>query len=173
MPEIVVVEYDPQWPAAFAAEQERVAAAVGDAAAAIEHIGSTAVPGLPAKPILDVVVGLRDMAAVPAAVMALAELGYERAPDGDFPGRVFLRRAAHHLSLTPYGGAYWNDQLAFRDALRSDPKLRDRYARLKRRLAATHEDQAAYTRAKTDLVRDALLAAGHTPRSGWAAERDR
>jgi GrpB-like predicted nucleotidyltransferase (UPF0157 family) len=77
----------------------------------------------------------------------------------------------HHLSLTPHRGAYWEDQLAFRDALRGSPELRERYGRLKRELAATHDDAEAYTRAKTALVREALLAAGHPPRSGWAAQR--
>ena len=176
MSAIVVVEYDPEWPVAFAAEQARLAATVGEPAAAIEHIGSTAVPGLAAKPILDIAVGLIDMAAVPAVVEDLARLGYQRAPDGDFAGRVFCRRVApagaltHHLSLTPHGGPYWEDQLAFRDALRASRELRERYDRLKRRLAATHDDPGEYTRAKTALVRDALLAAGHTPRSGWAAQ---
>jgi GrpB-like predicted nucleotidyltransferase (UPF0157 family) len=88
---------------------------------------------------------------------------------------VFLRRAApggavtHHLSLTPHGGPYWKDQLAFRDALRASPELCERYGRLKGRLAATHDDAESYTRAKTAFVRDALRAAGHVPRSGWAA----
>jgi GrpB-like predicted nucleotidyltransferase (UPF0157 family) len=148
---------------------------VGGEAVGIEHIGSTAVPGLPAKPIIDIAVGLRDVGATDAAVRALEPLGYVRAPEGDFEGRVFLRRTAHdgvathHLSLTVHGGDYWVDHLAFRDALRASPELCRRYGELKRALAAEHDDVERYTRAKTALVRDALLAAGHTPRSGWAA----
>ena len=173
---IVVSEPDRSWAAAFGAERERIAAALGDAAAGIEHIGSTAVPGLPAKPIIDIVVALHDMAAAPDCIPALEGIGYQRAPGGDFEGRLFLRRigtdggATHHLSLTPLGGGYWVDHLAFRDALRANPDLCRRYGDLKRRAAAQHEDVEDYTRAKTELVRDALLAAGHTPRSGWAAE---
>ncbi len=101
--------------------------------------------------------------------------GYERAEWGDFGERLFLRRRSadgsvtHHLSLTTVGSSYWDDHLAFRDALRASPELCERYATLKRDQAAAHEDIDAYTRAKTALVRDALLSVGHRPRSGWAA----
>jgi GrpB-like predicted nucleotidyltransferase (UPF0157 family) len=166
---ILVADYDPRWPAAFAAERDRIAAALGDDVA-IEHIGSTAVPGLPAKGIIDIAAGLPAGADVAACVAALAALGYRREPAGDFEGRVFLRRPAHHLSLTPLGSAYWIEHLAFRDALRADPALAERYGRLKRRLAREHAEGEAYTRAKTALVREALNAAGVVPRSGWAAE---
>lgn len=173
---IVVADHDPGWAAVFAAERDRVAAAVGDAAAGIEHIGSTAVPGLPAKPIIDIVVGLHDMASADACIAALVALGYERAPDDDFEGGLFLRRvgpdgvATHHLSLTAHASACWADHLAFRDALRNDAGLSRRYGELKRRLATEHDDRETYTRAKTALVREALLSVGHNPRSGWAAE---
>jgi GrpB-like predicted nucleotidyltransferase (UPF0157 family) len=165
---ILVTAYDPGWPAAFAAERERIAASLGDVP--IEHIGSTAVPGLPAKPIIDIAVGLPADAGSDACVAALAALGYRREPAGDFAGRVFLRRPAHHLSLTPRGSAYWVEHLAFRDALRADSELARRYGELKRRLAREHDDAEAYTRAKTALVREALVGAGVVPRSGWASE---
>jgi GrpB-like predicted nucleotidyltransferase (UPF0157 family) len=176
VPRIVVAEHDVEWTAAFAAERERLSAVVGDAALGIEHIGSTAVPGLPAKPIIDIVVGLRSMAAADACIGALVAAGYERASENDFEGRLFLRRvgpdgaATHHLSLTAHGSAFWEDHLAFRDALRGSAVLCRRYAELKRRLAAEHDDVGLYTRAKTALIREALLSVGHTPRSGWAAE---
>ena len=166
--QIVVADYDPAWPREFAAERERIRPAVG--AAPVEHIGSTAVPGLPAKPIIDLVVG-----ASAACIRGLVELGYERAEWGDFGERLFLRRclpdgrATHHLSLTAVGSSYWEDHLAFRDALRASAELRSRYATLKREQAAAHDDIDAYTRAKTALVREALLSIGHRPRSGWAA----
>ena len=86
------------------------------------------------------------------------------APDGT---------ATHHLSLTTVGSTYWLDHLAFRDALRGDDGLRDRYGALKREQAAAHEDIDAYTRAKTALVREALLSVGHRPTSGWAADTGR
>ena len=170
MAKIVVADYDPAWAQAFAAERERLRPAVGEAP--LEHIGSTAVPGLPAKPIIDMVAGVEDPA---ACISPLLEHGYERAEWGDFGERLFLRRRSadgsvtHHLSLTTVGSSYWDDHLAFRDALRASPELCERYATLKRDQAAAHEDIDAYTRAKTALVRDALLSVGHRPRSGWAA----
>ena len=201
---ITVVPYDPGWEAAFEAERGRVEAALGAASAAVEHIGSTAVPGLAAKPIIDLMAGLRPASALDSGgrrlerrghvgntgtvdlaealgdlgrcVAPLLGLGYERTPEGDFPGRVFLRRlgadgaATHHLSLTEHDGAYWRDQLAFRDALRRDPRLRGRYAELKATLARESASRLEYTQGKTELVREALAAAGHVPRSGWASE---
>ena len=168
MSKIVVADYDPGWPDAFEAERSRIRPAIGEAP--VEHIGSTAVPGLPAKPIIDLMAG-----ASAASIPGLLELGYERAEWGDFGERLFLRRRApdgrvtHHLSLTTVGSSYWEDHLAFRDALRASPSLCERYAALKREQAAAHEDIDAYTRAKTSLVREALLSVGHRPRSGWAA----
>jgi GrpB-like predicted nucleotidyltransferase (UPF0157 family) len=172
---IVVREYDSSWPAVFAAERERLTAALGDDVA-VEHIGSTAVPGLAAKPIIDIAAGLRDDAAIAGAIQVAAGLGYVREPAGDFEERRFLRRLGpdgeptHHLSLTRRGSAYWIEHLAFRDALRADAGLMRRYGELKQRLAGESEDMDAYTRAKTALVREALIGAGHTPASGWAAE---
>ena len=117
------------------------------------------------------------MASGATCVAALVAVGYQRAPDGDFDGRLFLRRvpsdgaATHHLSLTAHGSAYWADHLALREALRASPELCERYGQLKRRLAAAYDDPETYTRAKPALIGDALLAAGQTPRSGWAAEQ--
>lgn len=136
----IVCDYDPSWPRAFEAERRLLEARLGSAIEGIEHIGSTSVPGLAAKPLIDIMVAV-SAEQVPGCVDALAELRYRRRADRDFPGRVFLRRldshgrATHHLSLTEPGGAYWRDQLAFRDALRADRELAARYAELKRALA--------------------------------------
>jgi GrpB-like predicted nucleotidyltransferase (UPF0157 family) len=167
---IVVVEYDPEWPAEFERERAAVAAVLGDRAIAIEHIGSTAVPGLAAKPLIDLMAGLADFEQAPACLELLEAAGHERALEGDFPGRRFLIRPARHLSLTPHEGDYWRDQLAFRNALRADPELARAYGELKAQLAEIHDDPEDYTRAKTDFVVAALRAVGHRPRSGWAAE---
>jgi GrpB-like predicted nucleotidyltransferase (UPF0157 family) len=123
---VVVADPDPGRHDAFAAERRRIAAVLGDEAAAIEHIGSTAVPGLPAKPIIDIAVGLRDGADAARCVPALAALEYRRDPSGDFDGRVFLRRVgsdggpSHHVSLTPHGSDRLLKHVAFPDALRAD-----------------------------------------------------
>jgi GrpB-like predicted nucleotidyltransferase (UPF0157 family) len=174
--EIRVVDHDAGWRRAFEAEHDRLRAVLGPLGCGVEHIGSTAVPGLAAKPILDIMVGVARQELVEAAVSRLAELDYDRRPAGDFPGRTFLRRidtrgrVTHHLSLTVKGGGYWRDQLTFRDALRRDPYLVRRYADLKRELAARSPHRDIYTREKTAFVREVLLGVGHVPQTGWASE---
>lgn len=131
---------------------------------AIEHVGSTAVPGLASKPVLDVDIAIRDLAAWAELVAPLRALGYEHQPAGDFEDRRFFRRFERgvrraHVSLTELGSAYWCDHLRFRDALRADPRLAARYGDLKRRLAReVGHDRAAYTDGKDGFVREVLAA---------------
>jgi GrpB-like predicted nucleotidyltransferase (UPF0157 family) len=174
--EIQVVAYDAGWRQAFEVEADRVRATLGPLAQGVEHIGSTAVPGLAAKPVVDMMVGVSSEDAVEPAAGRLTALGYERLPAADFPGRTFMRRldeagrATHHLSLTVHAAGYRTDQLTLRDALRRDPSLVQRYAELKRELATRSADTTTYTGAKTDFLREVLLGAGHAPRTGWASE---
>lgn len=161
-----LVAHDPAWPALFAAERARLAAALGPALPlAVEHIGSTAVPGLVAKPVLDLLGAYPPGADVRAYVAALVAAGWQHRGEQGIPGREFFRRGeprAWHLHLAVQGGTFWRDHLAFRDALRADPALRDAYAALKSDLAARHpRDREAYTDGKTAFVRrvvDAALA---------------
>lgn len=175
--DVVIVDYDPRWPDAFSRERARIEAALGELALAVEHHGSTAVPGLAAKPVLDVMVAVERVTAVHEHTRRLEAAGYERRPIGDLPGRLYFRRFEHgirrvHLSLTELDCDYWREHLAFRDALRADPELAGRYVALKRELASRYpHDRIAYTEAKTDFIREVLqrvLAAA--PRSGWAGE---
>lgn len=171
----IIHGYDPRWPDAYTAERERINAQVGPHVEAIEHIGSTSVPGLAAKPLIDIMLAVRPDS-LQECVDELGQLGYRRDQGGDFPGRVFLRRLdaqgepTHHVSLTGLGSPYWQDQLAFRDALRADPGLANDYAELKRTLANKHGRGVAYTQAKTDFIRRALASIGHRPQSGWASK---
>lgn len=159
---VVVVAYDEAWPARFEAERGRVAGVLGDAAARIEHVGSTAVPGLAAKPVVDLDAVLRDPDDWERHVEPLAALGYARYRRGDFADRRFLRRfedgrRVAHLSLVGPGSPVLAQHLALRDLLRGDPALAARYARLKRELAERHaDDRDAYTFAKTAFVLEAL-----------------
>lgn len=172
----MIRDYDPAWPVAFETERRRLRAQLGRRMEAVQHIGSTSVRGLAAKPLIDMMLAVRPDN-LQHCIDELAELGYRRDQSGDFPGRVFLRRLdargepTHRLSLTELGSPYWRDQLAFRDALRAGPALVADYAELKRTLADTHGRALAYTRAKTDFIRRALLSVGHQPESGWASER--
>jgi UDP-N-acetylmuramate--alanine ligase len=174
---VVLAEPDPSWRVLFEEERTRIAAALGVAACAIEHVGSTAVPGLPAKPVVDAVVGLDGDLDADRLATSLSRLDYERRPEGDFPGRLFFVRPARgseprwHLSVCVRGGACWRDQLAFRDALRLGGDLARRYGELKRELAGGRaDDRLAYPRAKAGFVREAL-AAGDASAAGPLAGR--
>ncbi|MFG6414128.1 GrpB family protein [Roseateles sp. DC23W] len=163
-----LAEPDPGWPAQFDATAAALRAVLGDTPGAIEHIGSTAVPGLCAKPVLDLMLGVDNLAAVEARTTALAALGYRYRPayETELPERRYFVRDATgdmprvHLHAVVRGGVLWRDHLAFRDALRADAALAQRYGELKRALAARHAaDKAAYTEAKAPFIR-AVLAAG-------------
>ena len=175
MEPVVLVDYDPEWPRAFEGERDRIARALGPLALAVEHHGSTAVPGLAAKPILDIMVAVARLDEVEEHERRLVAAGYDRREVGDLPGRLYFqrwidRRRHVHLSLTELGSDFWREHLVFRDALRRDPKLLQAYADLKRDLAARYrEDRLGYTDAKTGFIRKALRSAmAEAPRSGWA-----
>jgi len=129
---------------------------------AVEHVGSTAVPGLAAKPVIDIVVGVRRLKDAAACAAPLAAIGYECVPEyeAEIPDRRYFRKGpfggrTHHLHMVEFGGAFWRRHLAFRDWLRTHPEDAARYGALKRELAATHEaDREAYTEAKNAFVRE-------------------
>jgi GrpB-like predicted nucleotidyltransferase (UPF0157 family) len=159
-----VVPYDPAWPALFAAESARLRAALGPGLPlAVEHVGSTAVPGLAAKPILDLAGGVPPGAAVAPYVAALVRAGWVHRGEQGIPGREFFRRGeprAYHLHLSARDGAFWREHLAFRDALRASDALRDAYAALKRDLAERFpRDREAYIEGKGAFVRDVVARA--------------
>jgi len=162
---ITIQEYDPQWPEEFETLRSRIAQVLDELAAAIEHIGSTAVPGLAAKPIIDVDILLRSAADFPLVCARLASLGYEHQGDLGVAGREAFRTApgqlAHHLYVCPPGSPEYSRHIAFRDYLRSHPQDASVYAALKRNLAdKSATDREAYTQGKTDFVRQMLRRAG-------------
>lgn len=129
-----------------------------------EHIGSTAVPGLAAKPVIDVQAAVGDLDCAAAVGQALSRFGWHLVPPNldarrwrRFLVKVVDEHRAAHLHLLPAGSPRWAKQLAFRDALRADPALVHRYAELKRTLAMQHPtDREAYTEGKADFVRRVL-----------------
>jgi NAD-dependent protein deacetylase/lipoamidase len=150
---VAVVDYDPEWPERFAEESERIRAALGDNCVEIHHIGSTAVPGLAAKPVIDISVGLRDLDLSDDKVASMMDLGYEFLGDFGLPGRLFFRkggaRSTHHVHAVVLGGENWSRHLAFRDYLRSHPDEARLYGEQKRRLAAdVDHDWYAYVERK-------------------------
>jgi GrpB-like predicted nucleotidyltransferase (UPF0157 family) len=148
--------YHPAWARLFEEEARVLQAALGGLVGAIEHVGSTAVPGLAAKPIIDVMGGLRRIEDVAACVPVLEGLGYEYKGEYGIPGRHFFVKGAprtHHLHLVRVGSAFWEDHLLFRDYLRRHPEEAAAYARLKHDLAARHAaDREAYTDSKTAFI---------------------
>jgi len=157
-----VVAYDSTWPSIFAAEAERLQHwfAASELPLMVEHTGSTAVPGLAAKPILDILAGYQEDASVPAYIEVLTAAGYVHRGEQEIPGREFFRRGnprAYHLHLTAIYSLFWRNHLTFRDRLRTDNALRDAYAALKRDLAARFpRDREAYIAGKESFVSKVL-----------------
>jgi GrpB-like predicted nucleotidyltransferase (UPF0157 family)/GNAT superfamily N-acetyltransferase len=154
--------YDPAWPSRFDSESAALEAAIrGYAPGGIHHVGSTAVPDLEAKPIIDILVGVRSLEESRACFEPLARLGYVYAPylpdEMHWLCKPHPSRRTHHLHLVPANSKRYRDELAFRDRLRADRTLAAEYAALKRALARRFEqDREAYTEAKSDFIRRAL-----------------
>ena len=157
-----IAPYDPAWPAAFSAERDRLAAVLGALAIRIDHHGSTAVPGLAAKPVIDIQISVADLRHLEEYAARLAQLGYVHVPHPDDAVCPFFHRPAvwphtHHVHLVRSGGAEERQTLAFRDYLREHPEVARAYERLKRELAplygaATFDSRQAYADAKTEFV---------------------
>jgi GrpB-like predicted nucleotidyltransferase (UPF0157 family) len=160
--EIVIVEYDPAWTAEFERLKDRAQDALGDVVVAIEHVGSTAVPGLPAKDLVDMVAVIESDDDLPEAIARLEAIGYRARGNLGVEGREAFfwpeGEKRHHLYVSPTTSAELQAQLAFRDLLRSDDALARGYVSLKRELASRHrDDRIAYTEGKTAFI-DAALA---------------
>ena len=167
MDEIILGPYDPAWPAKFLEARSFIAGCFAVPPLLIEHIGSTAVPGLPAKPVIDVIVLVPDRDDGLAALPALEAGGYSYWRDNPDKTKLFLVRGlppaprrTHHLHIHADRREV-DRHLAFRDALRRDPVLRDQYAALKRDLAERfRRDRDAYSDAKTAFVDDVVSSYG-------------
>ena len=162
---IEIVEYNPAWPAQFLTERDILQTAlapwlVGD----IEHIGSTSVQGLAAKPVIDIMAPVASLEASHDAIATAVGAGYCYYPYKADVMHWFCKPSpevrTHHLHLVPLASRRWNEQIAFRDALRQNPALAQEYAALKRRLATEFAyDREAYTEAKAPFILRTL--AGH------------
>jgi GrpB-like predicted nucleotidyltransferase (UPF0157 family) len=163
---VEVVPYDPRWPACFAAEQQALTRTLAPyLAGAIEHIGSTAVEGLWAKPVIDILVPVHDLASSrPGIALLEQQHGYHHWPYKAAIMHWLCKPSehvrTHHVHMVPRDSVLFRERLAFRDALRSDPALRDAYVALKRELARMHpHDRDAYTDGKSSFVADAVARA--------------
>jgi GrpB-like predicted nucleotidyltransferase (UPF0157 family) len=162
--EVALVPYDPQWPALFVAERERLMSLFPSQLLEVQHFGSTAVLGMPAKPIIDLLAGVESMAVADSLVEPLLNANYTTSTEFNASiadRRWFMRwangRRTHHLHLVVLGGFEWRRRLRFRDVLRSNAEFAHRYALLKKELAAQlGADREAYTRAKSEFVLSAV-----------------
>ena len=161
---VVIVEYNPDWPRIFQSLSAPIVAALGELVAGVEHIGSTAVPGLAAKPIIDLDVLAPSRAEVPAVIERLATLGYLHSGDQGIRGREAFapppQLPLHHLYVCAQGNREYQRHIAFRDHLRSHPQDAWAYAALKRSAACRfRDDRVAYTEAKTEFIAEILRRA--------------
>ncbi len=157
---VVIVDYDPQWPILYEEEKGRILEAIGRVIVAIEHVGSTAVPGLGAKPIIDIMVGVGHLADAERCIEPLQAIGYGYVPEHEvsMPQRRYFQKgppdAHRHLHMVELASEFWQRHLLFRDFLRDHPQVAQEYDRLKRELAARYgSDRAGYTEAKTSFIR--------------------
>lgn len=158
---IAIAVYDPEWPRRFAREAARLGAALGATVVRLEHFGSTSVPGLAAKDIIDIQLSVAAFAPEAAYRAPLERLGYEYRPDDEPEHRLFRLESPAgqrlvHLHLCEAGSDWERRHLRFRDRLRADPTLAAAYERLKRTLAPQFNDGNAYADAKGPFIREVL-----------------
>lgn len=182
---IIIADYDPGWPAMFEEERARLQEAIGEWAADIQHVGSTAVPGLAAKPIIDIAVHLHSLIDGFKCITPLVELGYDCLGEFGIPDRIYFRKTTdtplpgqraglegigrtHQIHMYPLNHDQFAKHILFRDYLRAHADAAREYEALKRELAVRHAgDIEAYADAKSDFVqtilRSAALARGPSP----------
>jgi GrpB-like predicted nucleotidyltransferase (UPF0157 family) len=160
---VELVPYTSEWALLFVQEAARLREVLSPWPCQIEHVGSTAVPGLVAKPILDIAIGVPVAVTVNRVIAAIESLGYEyRGDAGASGGHILVRESrprvrTHHLHVVALGDDQWTAYLALRDLLRANPDARDAYVRAKRALASVHDsDRTAYSAGKAEVIRELL-----------------
>lgn len=171
---VVIVEYDSRWPTSYEEERDRILRAVGDLVIAVEHVGSTAVPNLGGKPIIDILAGVLRLEDAERCVEPLEGLGYEYVPEYNdiIPERRYFHKGpaearTYHLHMVEHTSDFWEKHLLFRDWLRLHPEDAEEYYQLKRELAARFgRDREGYTDAKTVFIESIIASARSAQRSG-------
>jgi len=171
---VKVVDYDPNWPLIFEREKAKILSVIAKKVVAIEHVGSTAVPGLGAKPIIDIMVGMRHLSDAQGCIGPLETIGYEYVPEYQvsIPERRYFRKGPsnvpnkhYHLHMVEYDSDFWRRHLLFRDYLRAHPRTAKEYHRLKKELAAKYRfNRDAYTEAKTLFIESIVAKASGSNR---------
>jgi GrpB-like predicted nucleotidyltransferase (UPF0157 family) len=158
---VVVVPYDPAWPGEFQRAAGEIVAAMGATLLGIHHIGSTSVPGLHAKPVIDLLAIVADLVTVDGRAAEMTRLGYEAMGEFGIEGRRYFRRddaagrRTHQIHTFVDGSPHVTRHLAFRDFLRANPAIAKEYGDLKRRLAAAYpQDMEAYMDGKDGFIKE-------------------
>jgi len=163
-----IVDYNPQWPKLYEEEKHHIIEVLGDTAVAIKHVGSTAVPNIGAKPIIDILVAVNDLRAAENCIEPLQRIGYEYQPELEVetPERRFFRKGDppkeqhYHLHMVELTSDFWKRDLLFRDYLRTHPKVAQDYYELKKRLASRFgSNREGYTHAKTPFIESTVAKA--------------
>lgn len=138
LPLSIVADYDPEWPVVFEREKKKILDAIGNRVDGIEHVGSTSVPGMRAKPIIDILVAVQDLGIISDFVDPLRLIGYEYRPMNReiIPDTEFFRKGpsgsnTHHMRIVRTGSSLWTDYILFRDYLRTHPQARREYSEFK------------------------------------------
>jgi GrpB-like predicted nucleotidyltransferase (UPF0157 family) len=160
--QVRLVPYDPDWPRQFDEERILLSQIFADSTVRIEHVGSTSVPGLTAKPVIDILVGVSDLRLAESRIAPLLSCGYEyvREYEVQKPGRRYFRKPqtrprTHHLHCVVLGSEDWSRTILFRDRLRDEPAIAEAYSDLKHRLAKT-VSKKGFTDAKTPFIEAVL-----------------
>lgn len=166
---VVITDYDPKWPIIYEKERATILGVIGHKITAIEHIGSTAVTGLGAKPIIDIMVGLSCLSDAMDCIEPLKKIGYEYVSEyeASIPERRFFRKGPSdvpnqhfHLHMVERTSDFWKRHLLFRDFLRAHPDVAQQYFQLKKELAAKYgRDREGYTEAKTAFIESVVARA--------------
>jgi GrpB-like predicted nucleotidyltransferase (UPF0157 family) len=162
---LIIAPSSAEWPRLFLAHRDTLRAAFAPVDVDIEHIGSTSVPGLAAKPVIDILVGAASLADIESRIPALVAAGFTYRPEHEsaLPTRRYFTLTPSdslrvHVHAVVRGDTLWRDHLAFRDALLNDDALRERYQALKLALAQRHaHDKSAYTEAKGPFIREVIV----------------
>jgi GrpB-like predicted nucleotidyltransferase (UPF0157 family) len=167
---VVIVEYTHEWVTLYEKEKELIQKVIGHIAVAIEQVGSTAVPGLGAKPTIDIMVGLHRLADAEKCLEPLGSIGYEYQPEHEasMPERRFFRKGQppkeqhYHLHMVEKRSDFWKQHLLFRDYLRTHPETTQQYYKLKKELASKYgSNREGYTEAKTSFIESIIAKAKH------------
>ncbi len=163
-----IVDYDPQWAILYEEEKRRILESVGEIIVRIEHIGSTAVPNIGAKPTVDIIVAVNNLNDAEKCIEPLQRIGYEHQPEHEAstPERRFFRKGRppkeqhYHLHMVELTSGFWKRHLLFRDYLRTHPDVAQEYYELKKRLADKYgSDREGYTEAKTSFIESVVANA--------------